>query len=271
MKVGVDGVMMSLDSGGAAAPPEGNVSEQSKSKWTLRSGQPRKPLTAARLLRRFVQIGLGLILLWVGAVFWLGLLYWAMPPASTLMLGRWLTLQPVERDFVSLDEIAPSLPLAVMTAEDSRFCEHNGVDWDALWDVVEAADEDGPARGASTIPMQVAKNLFLWPSRSYLRKGMEIPVALYLDLIWSKRQMMEVYLNIAEWGEGVFGAEAAARKHFRKSARTLNAREAALLARALPNPLVRNPANPKPGHRALAGQLQARMVRAAPFSDCLKP
>nr|WP_239468002.1 monofunctional biosynthetic peptidoglycan transglycosylase [Microvirga arvi] len=228
-------------------------------------------MTAASLLRRFVKIGLGLILLWVGTVFWLGLLYWAVPPVSTLMLGRWLSLQPVERDFVGLDGIAASLPLAVMTAEDSRFCEHNGVDWDALWDVVEAADEDGPARGASTIPMQVAKNLFLWPSRSYLRKGMEIPVALYLDLIWSKRQMMEVYLNVAEWGEGVFGAEAAARKYFRKSARNLNAREAALLARALPNPLLRNPANPKPGHRALAGQLQARMARAAPFSDCLKP
>ena len=201
-------------------------------------------MTAARLLRRFVQIGLGLILLWVGAVFWLGLLYWAVPPVSTLMLGRWLTLQPVERDFVRLDEISPNLPLAVLTAEDSRFCEHHGVDWDALWDVVEAADEDGPARGASTIPMQVAKNLFLWPSRSYLRKGLEIPVALYLDLIWSKRQMMEVYLNIAEWGEGVFGAEAAAQKYFRKPAKNLTRQEAALLARALPNPLVRNPARP---------------------------
>jgi len=263
--------MMSLDSGGAAAPPEGNVGEQSTPKWALRSGRPRKPMTAGRVLRRIVSIGLGLVLLWVGAVFWLGLLYWAVPPASTLMLGRWLTLQPVERTFVSLDEIAPSLPLAVLTAEDSRFCEHNGVDWDALRDVVEAADGEGPARGASTIPMQVAKNLFLWPSRSYIRKGLEIPVALYLDLIWSKRRMMEAYLNIAEWGDGVFGVEAAAQKYFRKSAKNLNSREAALLARTLPNPLVRNPANPRPGHRALAGQLQVRMVRAAPFTDCLKP
>jgi monofunctional biosynthetic peptidoglycan transglycosylase len=267
----VNGIMMSLDSGGTAAPPEGNVGERSKPEWSLQSERSGKPMTAARFLRRIVQIGLGLVLLWVGAVFWLGLLYWAVPPVSTLMLGRWLTLQPVERTFVSLDEIAPSLPLAVLTAEDSRFCDHNGVDWDAIRDVVEAADGEGPARGASTIPMQVAKNLFLWPSRSYIRKGLEIPVALYLDLIWSKRRMMEVYLNIAEWGEGVFGAEAAAQKYFRKSARNLNAREAALLARALPNPLVRNPANPRPGHRALAGQLQVRMVRAAPFTDCLKP
>jgi monofunctional biosynthetic peptidoglycan transglycosylase len=271
VKVLMDGVMMSLNSDGAAAPPEGNVGEQPKPAWAVRSGRPRKPMTAARVLRRFVQIGLGLILLWVGAVFWLGLLYWAVPPVSTLMLGRWLTLQPVERTFVRLDEISPNLSLAVLASEDSRFCEHNGVDWDALRDVVEAADGDGPSRGASTIPMQVAKNLFLWPSRSYVRKGLELPVALYLNMIWSKRQMMEAYLNIAEWGEGVFGAEAAAQKYFGKSARNLTGREAALLARALPNPLARNPARPRPGHRALAGQLQARMAAAAPFSGCLKP
>jgi monofunctional biosynthetic peptidoglycan transglycosylase len=233
----MDGVMMSLNSDGAAAPPEGNVGEQPKPAWAVRSGRPRKPMTAARVLRRFVQIGLGLILLWVGAVFWLGLLYWAVPPVSTLMLGRWLTLQPVERTFVRLDEISPNLSLAVLASEDSRFCEHNGVDWDALRDVVEAADGDGPSRGASTIPMQVAKNLFLWPSRSYVRKGLELPVALYLG----------------------------------KSAKNLTGREAALLARALPNPLARNPARPRPGHRALAGQLQARMAAAAPFSGCLKP
>lgn len=262
---------MSLDSDGAAAPSEESVGEKSGPRWTLRSGRPGEPLAASRLFRRLVQAGLGLILLWVSAVFLLGLLYWIVPPVSTLMLGRWLTLQSVERDYVSLDEISPHLPLAVMTSEDSRFCEHGGVDWTALREVVEDADEDGPSRGASTLPMQVAKNLFLWPSRSYVRKGLEIPVALYLDLIWSKRQMMEVYLNIAEWGDGVFGAEAAARKYFRKPARNLTRQEAALLARALPNPLKRNPARPTSRHRALAGQLQARMAGAAPFSECLKP
>jgi len=228
-------------------------------------------MTAARFFRRIVQTGLGLILLWVGAVVWLGLLYWIVPPVSTLMLGRWLTLQGAERTYVSLDEISPHLPLAVMTSEDSRFCEHHGVDWGAIREVVEEADGDGPSRGASTIPMQVAKNLFLWPSRSYIRKGLEIPVALYLDLIWSKRQMMEIYLNVAEWGEGVFGAEAAARKYFRKSAKNLTRQEAALLARALPNPLRRNPARPSSRLSALAGQLQARMARAAPYSACLRP
>src|SRR5690606_8639913 len=123
----------------------------------------------------------------------------------------------------------------------SRFCQHAGIDWTELRAVVEAADEDGPSRGASTIPMQTAKNLFLWNGRSYIRKALELPVALYLDLIWSKRKMMENYLNIAEWGEGVFGAEAASRHYFGKSAKNLTRREAALLATALPNPLVRNP------------------------------
>jgi monofunctional biosynthetic peptidoglycan transglycosylase len=267
----VDGVMMSLDSGGATAPSEENGAAKPGSKWTLRSGQLREPLTLARLLRRLVQIGLGLILLWVAAVFWLGLLYTAVPPVSTLMLGRWLTFQPVTRDYVSLDDISPHLPLAVMTSEDSRFCGHHGVDWDALREVVEDADEDGPSRGASTIPMQTAKNLFLWPSRSYIRKGLEIPVALWLDLVWSKRRMMEVYLNIAEWGEGVFGAEAAAQKYFRKSAKNLTRQEAALLARALPNPLVRNPGRPTARLRTLAGRLTVRMAGAAPFSECLRP
>lgn len=267
-KVLMDGVMMSPNSEGAAAPSEENGGGRSGRRWTLR---PARPVSAARFFRRLVQIGLGLILLWVGAVVWLGLLYWVVPPASTLMLGRWLTLRSVERVYVSLDDISPHLPLAVMTSEDSRFCEHGGVDWIALREVVEDADDDGPSRGASTIPMQVAKNLFLWQSRSYIRKGMEIPVALYLDLIWSKRQMMEVYLNVAEWGEGVFGAEAAAQKYFRKSAKDLTRREAALLARALPNPLRRNPSRPTKRLSALAGQLQARMTAAAPYSACMKP
>ncbi|AWM85795.1 monofunctional biosynthetic peptidoglycan transglycosylase [Microvirga sp. 17 mud 1-3] len=258
--------MFSLNSGAEGDRSEGNEGPSPPQEPVLR----RKPWAASRWLRRLVGLGLGLILLWAAAVFWLGLLYWGVPPVSTLMLGRWLTLQPVERTYVSLDEISPQLPLAVLTSEDGRFCDHRGVDWDALRDVVEAADEDGPARGASTIPMQTAKNLFLWSGRSYLRKGLELPVALYLDLIWSKRKMMENYLNIAEWGDGVFGAEAAARKYFGKAAKNLTRREAALLATALPNPIARNPGSPKRRHQALAARLMKRMVVAAPFSDCLR-
>jgi monofunctional glycosyltransferase len=267
VKVLVDGVMTGLDSDGAVAP-SGKIADGDLGPGL--AGRARSPFGAGRLLRRLVQAGLGLVLLWVGAVFWLGVLYWAVPPVSTLMLGRWLSLQPVERAYVALEEISPHLQLAVMTSEDGRFCEHGGVDWDMLRNVVEAADEDGPARGASTIPMQTAKNLFLWPSRSYIRKGLELPVALYLDLIWPKPRMMEIYLNVAEWGEGVFGAEAAARRYFGKPAKALSRREAALLATALPNPLVRNPARPSARHRALAARLMGRMEGQAPHSGCLK-
>ena len=108
---------------------------------------------------------LGVVGVWVGAVLLLTLLYTVVPPVSTLMLGRWLTLRGVERTAVSLDEISPHLPRAVISSEDGRFCQHGGVDWDALRQVIEEADDGGPSRGASTIPMQVAKNLLLWPSR----------------------------------------------------------------------------------------------------------
>jgi monofunctional biosynthetic peptidoglycan transglycosylase len=231
------------------------------------AGEEQPMAATARFLRRLLQAVLGLVLLWAVAVLWLGLAYRFLPPVSTLMLARWVRGEAVEREWRPLENISPHLPLAVLAAEDGRFCRHAGVDWGAIWEVVEAADEDGPARGASTIPMQAAKNLFLWPSRSYIRKGLEIPVALYLDIVWPKRRMIEVYLNIAEWGEGLFGAEAAARAYFRKSAAQLTRREAALLATALPNPLRRNPARPSASHRARAERLLARM-EATP-ADCV--
>jgi monofunctional biosynthetic peptidoglycan transglycosylase len=221
-------------------------------------------------LGRLAKLVLGTALAWAAAVMLLGLADIALPPVSTLMLARLVTLRPVERTVVGLEEISPHLPLAVLASEDARFCQHAGVDWEALYQVVEAADEDGPARGASTLPMQVAKNLFLWPSRSYVRKGLELPIALYLDLIWTKPRMIEIYLNIAEWGEGTFGAEAAARRYFRKSARDLTRREAALLATALPNPFRRNPARPSARHRALADRLLGRMEDTQPYAGCLK-
>jgi monofunctional biosynthetic peptidoglycan transglycosylase len=221
-------------------------------------------------LRGVAWLVLGLVGAWVGVVLLLTLLYTVVPPVSTLMVGRWLTLQGVERTAVTLDEISPSLPRAVISSEDGRYCQHGGVDWDALRQVIEEADEDGPSRGASTIPMQLAKNLFLWPGRSYLRKGMEIPLALLIDLAWSKRRLLENYLNIVELGEGVFGAEAAARRYFGKRARDLSPSEAALLAAALPNPTLRNPGRPSARHRGLAGRLQRRMEFAAAATGCLR-
>lgn len=210
-------------------------------------------------MRRLVGFLLLLPLFVVGIVAALGLLYASVPPVSTLMLARWATGRSAERTYVPLEAISPHLPLAVIASEDARFCSHGGVDWNALREVVDDGDEGGPNRGASTLTMQIAKNLFLWSSRSYVRKGLELPVALYLDLIWSKRRTIEVYLNVAEWGDGIFGAEAAAREHFGKSARELTRREAALLASALPNPIARDPGRPGPRQRAIVGVILGRM------------
>jgi monofunctional glycosyltransferase len=225
-------------------------------------------MTLRRLLARALAAVIAVVALYVAAVLVLGLAYRFVPPVSTLMLARWATFQGAARTAVPLDQVAAAVPLAVVTAEDSRFCQHWGVDWEALREVVE--DEDGPRRGASTVPMQVAKNLFLWPGRSYLRKALELPIALYLDLFWPKRRMMENYLNIAEWGPGVFGVEAAARRHFGKSARDLSRQQAALLVTALPNPKLRNAGQPSPRHRNLANRLLVRMNAAAPFTGCIR-
>ena len=219
-----------------------------------------------KLLRCAFYGALAALLLFAGLV----LLYAVVPPVSTLMLARTLRGENYERDYVPLSAVAPAAVAAVLSSEDARFCRHHGVDWAALHEVLDEADEDGPARGASTITMQTAKNLFLWPGRSAVRKGLEIVVALGLDAAWSKRRVVEVYLNIAEWGDGTFGIEAAARRYFGKSARALDAREAALLATALPNPIRRDPAYPSPLQRRLAANLMARARDSAPWLDCLR-
>ena len=151
----------------------------------------------------------------------------------------------------------------MISSEDGHFCRHRGVDWGELKEAIESAG-DGIARGGSTISMQVVKNLFLWPSRSYLRKALEIPLAYVIEALWPKRRILEIYLNIAEWGPGIFGAEAAARYHFRKSALLLTPREAALLAVSLPNPFERQAGRPGPGTLRLADNLLLRMRAARP-------
>lgn len=187
-----------------------------------------------------------------------------LPVASTLMLGRWVTFQPVTRDWVPLSAISPALARAVIASEDQRFCDHWGVDFVELQAVLD--DEGGPARGASTITMQVAKNVYLWPGRSYIRKGLEIPLALLIDTLWGKRRVMEIYLNVAEWGEGLFGAEAAAQHYFKKSARALNAAEAARLASVLPNPILRDAGRASTASRRVLG----RMGGVGGLTDCVE-
>jgi monofunctional biosynthetic peptidoglycan transglycosylase len=196
-------------------------------------------------------------------------LYAAVEPVSTLMLARLVTGRTYERTAVPLRDVAPAAVAAVIASEDAAFCANDGVDWDALNDVLSRAGENGPSRGASTLTMQTAKNLFLWPGRSTLRKAIEIPMALILGKVWSKRRTIEIYLNMAEWGDGIFGVEAASRRYFHKPARALDLREGALLAGALPNPLKRNPARPTIFERRRAAEIMARAAAAPDAMKCL--
>ena len=185
------------------------------------------------------------------------------------MMARLAEGKSYERLYVPLNKVAPVLVASVIASEDAQFCRNDGVDWDSLHQVIDEADADGPSRGASTITMQTAKNLFLWPGRSAIRKGIEIVVALGLNQIWTKAHTIEVYLNIAEWGDGIFGIEAAAQHYFNKSASRLDARESALLATSLPNPIQRDAAAPRPFQRRLAASIVARARGSAEWLDCL--
>jgi monofunctional biosynthetic peptidoglycan transglycosylase len=222
----------------------------------------------AFLLLRVAFIGL---LILVILPYLLTPLYLLVQPVSTVMLWRSIKGAHVERSFLPIGQMAPSLPLAVSVAEDTRFCTHHGIDWGSLREAVADAEDSGDVRGASTITQQTAKNLFLWHGRSFIRKALEFPLALWIDLVLPKRRIMEIYLNIAEWGpNGEFGAEAAARRAFGKSARNLSPREAALLAAALPNPVRRNPSQPGPALRRLAGIYEVRASRWPSLDACVR-
>jgi len=194
----------------------------------------------------------------------------AVPAPSTLMIRDVVTLQGYDRRWVPIDEMGTAIVHSVMMSEDGQFCAHRGVDWPALNAVIEDAMSGERTRGASTISMQTAKNLFLWHGRSVIRKGIEVPLSLYLDAVLPKRRIMEIYLNIAEWGPNIYGVEAAAQHHFGRSARDLSARQAALLAVALPNPLGRDPANPGQRLSRLAGTIEARANQAGAYVGCLR-
>ncbi|WP_182417813.1 monofunctional biosynthetic peptidoglycan transglycosylase [Bartonella sp. HY038] len=214
------------------------------------------------------KIALGLILLLLLPFFLL--LFYNLPfikPISTLMLRDVVLLRGYDRQWVSIRAISPNLINAVMMAEDGKFCSHNGVDWDALGDVLD--NDGGPNRGASTITMQMVKNLFLWQDRSYVRKAIEIPIALGANILLSKQRTMEIYLNIAEWGPGIYGAEAASRHYFNRSSSNLTPRQGALLAAALPNPYIRNPTKPGPGMSQLARVFESRARNSGAYIACV--
>ncbi|MFO0995814.1 MAG: monofunctional biosynthetic peptidoglycan transglycosylase [Alphaproteobacteria bacterium] len=183
---------------------------------------------------RLIGIAIAVVL-----VFWLGLvaLYrFVDPPLTPLMLIRLPEVGEIDHRSVPLSRISHELIRAVIAAEDNRFCIHGGVDWSAVKDAVEEYERKGRLRGASTITMQTARNLFLWPGGGFIRKAIEVPITYSLELAWPKRRIIEVYLNIIEWDEGVYGAEAAARRAFGVTAARLTRQQASLLAAILPNP-----------------------------------
>jgi monofunctional biosynthetic peptidoglycan transglycosylase len=234
--------------------------------------EPQNLRDYAGLARRALRLVSVAAAGWLGLVLLLILAYrFVNPPVSALMLQRWAFGQDIAHDWVAIENMSPHVVRAVLLSEDGRFCEHYGVDYEAIQEAVERAGSGTP-RGASTISMQVVKNLFLWPSKSYLRKAIEVPLTYVMEFVWPKRRIMEVYLNIAEWGPGIFGVETASQFHFNKPARNLSEREAARLAVALPNPLIRDAGEPGPGTQRLASALQVRM-RLAPSSQtaCVLP
>ncbi len=191
-------------------------------------------------------------------------------PVSTLMLKDLATFQGYDRKWVSIDDMAPVLVHSVIMSEDGQFCAHRGIDWAELNLVIDDAMAGEATRGASTITMQTVKNLYLW-HRPFgtIRKIVELPLAVYFDLVIPKRRIMEIYLNVAEWGPGIYGVEAAAQHHFQRSAKELSRRQAALLAVSLPNPIERNPAKPGPGLRKLASVIERRASRAGGYVGCV--
>jgi monofunctional biosynthetic peptidoglycan transglycosylase len=217
-----------------------------------------------RIARNLLLILLGLLLL----PYLLAPLYRAGHPVSALMAWRTMTGAPMSRQWIDLGAISPSLPRSVVAAEDAKFCSHRGIDWDALREAIDEAEDGEAGRGGSTITQQVAKNLFLWPGRSVVRKALEFPLALWIDLVLPKARVLEIYLNIAELGpSGQFGAEAGSVYAFGHPASSLAPREAALLAAILPNPIRRSARNPGPGVRRLAATYLAR-AQAAGLARC---
>jgi monofunctional biosynthetic peptidoglycan transglycosylase len=198
--------------------------------------------------------------------------YRVIDPVSTTMLWRWAMDARVQRIFVPLNRISPALPITVIMAEDGTFCRNRGIDLAAIREVLRQSDDDvEDSRGASTITQQVAKNLFLWPSHSIVRKVLEVPLALWLNVVLPKRRIMEIYLNIAEWGpNGEFGAEAGSRYAFGIPARDLNPIQAAELTAILPNPSARSARHPGAVVLRLAGLYEQRAATYATRDACLR-
>lgn len=187
-----------------------------------------------RLWRKIRRI---LLIMFIAQFVYIILLKWIDPPITLTQLGSWITGHGLKRDYVGRKEISPNVRLAVIASEDQLFPDHNGFDFKSIEKAMKHNQKSKSLRGASTISQQVAKNVFLWQGRSWLRKGLEVYFTFMIELIWGKQRILQVYMNVAEMGDGVFGVEAAAQKYFNKPAINLSRQEAAMIAACLPNPV----------------------------------
>jgi monofunctional biosynthetic peptidoglycan transglycosylase len=220
----------------------------------------------ARRLGRWIVIALALAVLVPSLVL---IVYRVVPPPGTpLMLIRLAQGEGLDRRWRSLDAISPHLARAAIAAEDNRFCRHHGFDWQELSGELRGLLDGRRTRGASTITMQVAKNLFLWDGRSFVRKILEAWLTPLVELWWTKRRILEVYLNVAETGPGLYGAEAAAQTYFGKPAKDLTRREAARIIAILPNPRVYSATRPSPLVARRVRVIEQRIEQLGPLLDC---
>ncbi len=245
------------------------ASGKSKSKPT--SSKKGKPGTKRRrqplrwLARSFLRVATVFVVLVTLLVF---LFAWINPPITYTMFSEWRRVGQLDRDWVPMEQIAPVMARSAVAAEDANFCQHWGFDVEALRQAIEG----GGQRGGSTITQQVVKNVFLWQGRSWLRKALETLITPAVEAVWSKRRILEVYLNVAEMDEGVFGVSAAARHYFGIQADQLSARQAALLAAILPAPRMRSAAQPTSRIRKRAARIAdgAATIRADGRSACFE-
>ncbi|QMW22550.1 monofunctional biosynthetic peptidoglycan transglycosylase [Sandaracinobacteroides saxicola] len=221
-----------------------------------------------RVLGWMLSLVFGLVLL---SLLWVLAYRWVDPPITWIQARDRLAGVPVQQQWVGLEGMTRAMPRAVIGAEDANFCAHNGFDLEAIEAAMERNAKSKRVVGGSTISQQTAKNAFLWPQRSWVRKGLEAYFTVLIELVWGKPRIMEVYLNIAEMGRGIYGVEAASRHYFNKSAATLTRREAARLAAILPQPIKRDPTELKRKERrkARAIEKRIRVVRDENIDACL--
>lgn len=193
------------------------------------------------------------------------------PPATPLMLINAAKGRGIDYRWRSIEDIAPSLPQAAIAAEDAKFCQHRGFEIEAMRKAMASNAKGRKLRGGSTISQQTAKNVFLWPQRSYLRKGLEAYFTVLIETLWGKRRIMEVYLNVAEWGPGTYGAQAAARRYFRVDAADLTRQQSSRLTAILPSPLKWKAAAPGPYVKKRSRRIGGAMatIRNTGLSACL--